>query len=107
MKNGIDGLMKQAQKMQEKMQKMQQEVINTEVTGEAGAGLVQVRMNGQHDVLQVKVDASLLAEEKEMLEDLLGAACNDANRKIELMTKEKMGDIGSALNLPNGLNLPF
>ena len=107
MKNGIDGLMKQAQKMQEKMQKMQQEVINTEVTGEAGAGLVQVRMNGQHDVLQVKVDDSLLAEEKEMLEDLLGAACNDANRKIELMKKEKMGDIGSALNLPNGLNLPF
>lgn len=107
MKGGIDGLMKQAQKMQEQMQKMQQEVINSEVTGEAGAGLVQVKMNGQHDVLDVEVDASLLGEDKEMLEDLLAAACNDANRKIELMTKEKMGDIGGALNLPNGLNLPF
>ena len=107
MKGGIDGLMKQAQKMKEQMQKLQQEVVNTVVTGEAGTGLVQVKMNGQHDVIDVKVDMSLLREDKEMLEDLVAAACNDANRKIELMTKEKMGDIGGSLNMPNGLNLPF
>ena len=107
MKGGIDGLMQQAQKMQERIQKPQQEVINTQVTGEAGTGLVQVKMNGQHDVIDVKVDTSLLGEDKQMLEDLIAAACNDANRKVESMTKEKMGDLGGALNFPSGLNLPF
>ena len=81
-------LMKQAQQMQEKMQKMQEDLANAEVTGAAGAGLVTVLMNGRHDVRKVSIDPALMSEDKEMIEDLLAAAVNDAVRKVEEKTKK-------------------
>ena len=93
----IDKLMKQASKMQEKMQSMQDEAANAEVTGEAGAGLVKVVMTGRHDVRSVTIDPSLLDESKEFLEDLLAAAVNDAVRKVEAKNKDAMGSLAEAL----------
>lgn len=107
MKGGMGGLMKQAQQMQEKMQAMQEEVANTEVTGESGAGLVKVVMTGRHDVKSVSLDDSLMSEDKDLLEDLLAAAVNDAVRKVETVSKEKMSSVAGGLNLPPGMNLPF
>ncbi|MFQ3231181.1 YbaB/EbfC family nucleoid-associated protein [Reinekea sp.] len=107
MKGGMGGLMKQAQQMQEKMQAMQEEVANTEVTGESGAGLVKVLMNGRHDVKSVTLDDSLMSEDKDLLEDLLAAAVNDAVRKVEAVSKDKMASVTGGLNLPPGMNLPF
>ncbi|MBU2862247.1 YbaB/EbfC family nucleoid-associated protein [Reinekea forsetii] len=107
MKGGMGGLMKQAQQMQEKMQAMQEEVANTEVTGESGAGLVKVIMTGRHDVKSVSLDDSLMSEDKDLLEDLLAAAVNDAVRKVETVSKEKMSSVAGGLNLPPGMNLPF
>jgi DNA-binding YbaB/EbfC family protein len=107
MKGGMGGLMKQAQQMQEKMQAMQEEVANTEVTGESGAGLVKVLMNGRHDVKSVTLDDSLMSEDKDLLEDLLAAAVNDAVRKVESVSKDKMATVTGGLNLPPGMNLPF
>lgn len=106
-KGGMGNLMKQAQKMQDDMQKMQEELANAEVLGESGAGLVKVVMTGRHDVRKVEIDPSLLEEDIEMLEDLLAAAVNDAVRKVEQNSKEKMGDITSGMNLPAGMKLPF
>ena len=106
-KGGMGNLMKQAQKMQEDMQKVQEELANAEVTGESGAGMVTVTMTGRHDVRRVEIDPSLMEEDKEMLEDLLAAAVNDAVRKVEQNSKEKMGDITSGMNLPAGMKLPF
>ena len=100
-------LMKQAQEMQERMQKMQEELANAEVTGESGAGLVKVTMTGRHDVKQVQVDDSLLQEEKEVLEDLLAAAVNDAVRRVEETNKDKMSGLASGINLPPGFKFPF
>lgn len=104
-------LMQQAQRMQEQMQKQmekaQAELANAEIKGEAGAGLVKVTMTGRHDVKRVEIDDSLLKEDKEMLEDLIAAAVNDAVRKVEAYSQTKMGSVTQGLNLPPGLKLPF
>ena len=100
-------LMQQAQKMQEEMQKLQQEKENIEVQGEAGAGLVKVVMTGKYDVKRVEIDPSLLSEEKEILEDLVAAAVNDAVRRIEEKNKDDMSNLTQGLNLPAGFKLPF
>ncbi|MDY6840895.1 MAG: YbaB/EbfC family nucleoid-associated protein [Pseudomonadota bacterium] len=107
MMNNMGGMMKKAQKMQEEMQKAQEEIAKTEVTGEAGAGLVKVTMNGRHDVCKVDIDSSLMAEEKDILEDLLAAAVNDAVRRVEENQKEKMSGMMSGMGLPPGFKMPF
>lgn len=107
MKGGFENIMKQAQKMQENLQKAQEEIAAMEVTGEAGAGLVKVVMTGRHDLKRVEIDPGLLREEKEMVEDLLAAAVNDANRRLEATTRERMAGLTSGLNLPPGMKLPF
>ncbi|NWN90442.1 YbaB/EbfC family nucleoid-associated protein [Marinobacter adhaerens] len=107
MLNDMGGLMKKAQKMQEEMQKAQEEAAKAEVTGEAGAGLVKVTMNGRHDVRKVDIDPSLLSEEKEVLEDLLAAAVNDAVRRVEAEQKEKMSGMMSGMGMPPGFKMPF
>ncbi|GGE46200.1 nucleoid-associated protein [Halopseudomonas oceani] len=107
MKGGMAGLMKQAQQMQEKMAKMQEELANMEVTGQSGAGLVSVVMTGRHDVRRVNLDDSLMQEDKEVLEDLIAAAVNDAVRKLEQANKDKMSGLTSGMNLPDGFKMPF
>lgn len=107
MKGSISDLMKQAQDMQAELQKAQEDLAKAEVVGEAGAGMVSVIMNGRHDVLRVSIDDSVLTEDKEVLEDLLAAAVNDAVRKIEVRNKEAMSGLASGLNLPPGFKLPF
>ncbi len=107
MKGGMAGLMKQAQQMQEKMQKMQEELANAEVTGQSGAGLVSVVMTGRHDVRRVNIDDSLMTEDKEVLEDLIAAAFNDAVRKLEQQNQEKMAGLTAGMNLPDGFKMPF
>lgn len=97
---GLGDMMKQAQEMQSKMQSMQEEIANLEVTGSAGAGLVSVTMTGRHDLRKVDIDPSLLSEEKEILEDLIAAAVNDAVRKVEQAGKEKMQEITGGMNIP-------
>lgn len=101
------GLMKQAQQMQQKMQQMQEEIQNMEVVGEAGAGMVKVTMTGRHDVKHVAIDPSLGSEDLEMLEDLIAAAVNDAVRKVEVVSQEKMKGMTGGMQLPPGFNLPF
>jgi len=104
-------LMQQAQQMQEQMQKqmkkVQDELAKTELQGEAGGGLVKVTMTGRHDVRRVDIDPSLLTEDKEILEDLIAAAINDAVRKVEAHSQDKMGGVTQGLNLPPGMKLPF
>ncbi|MCK5640194.1 MAG: YbaB/EbfC family nucleoid-associated protein [Gammaproteobacteria bacterium] len=107
MKGGIGNLMKQAQKMQADMQKAQEEVANLEVTGQSGGGLVSVVMNGRHDVKRVSIDDSLFADDKDMLEDLVAAAINDAVRQLERQSQEMMSGLTDGLNLPGGMKLPF
>ena len=107
MKSGFDTIMKQAQQMQENLQKAQEEIANMEVTGESGAGLVKVLMTGRHDVKRVEIDPSLLQEDKEMVEDLVAAAVNDANRRVEACTRDKMAGLTSGISLPPGMKLPF
>lgn len=107
MKGSISDLMQQAQKMQADMQKAQQELANAEVTGESGAGMVQVVMNGRHDVRRVSIDDSVMGEDKEVLEDLLAAAVNDAVRKVEAHNREAMSGLAAGLNLPDGFKMPF
>jgi len=107
MKAGLDDIMKQAGQMQENLQQAQADLAKMQVTGEAGAGLVKVTMTGRHDVQRVEIDPSLLGEDKDMLEDLVAAAVNDANRKVEKGTQEKMSGLGAGLNLPAGMKLPF
>lgn len=107
MKGGMAGLMKQAQMMQEKMQKMQEELANAEVTGESGAGMVSVIMTGRHDVRRVSIDDSLMEEDKEILEDLIAAAVNDAVRKIEKNNQDNMANMTAGLQLPPGFKMPF
>jgi nucleoid-associated protein EbfC len=106
-KGGMGNLMKQAQRMQEQMQKMQAQLAEEEVTGESGAGLVKVTMNGRHDVKRVMLDDSVMSEDKEMLEDLLAAAVNDAVRKIETNSQEQMAKMTAGMGLPAGMKLPF
>jgi DNA-binding YbaB/EbfC family protein len=107
MKGGLGKLMKQAQDMQANMQKAQEELANMEVTGEAGGGLVSVVMTGRHDVKRVSIDDSLMSDDKEMLEDLLAAAVNDAVRQVERNTQEKMSGLTAGMNLPGGFKMPF
>ncbi|MDO7674027.1 MAG: YbaB/EbfC family nucleoid-associated protein [Reinekea forsetii] len=107
MKGGMGNMMKQAQQMQEKMQQIQAEVDRMEVTGEAGAGLVRLVMTGRHDVKSVHLDDSLMQEDKELLEDLLAAAVNDAVRKVDSASKERMSSVTAGMGLPPGMKLPF
>jgi hypothetical protein len=107
MKGGIGGLMKQAQQMQDNMKKMQEQLASVEVEGQAGAGMVKIVMNCRHDVKRVSIDDSLMTEDKEMLEDLIAAAVNDAVRRVEQTSQEKMSGFTSGLNLPPGFKLPF
>ena len=108
-KGGLGNLMKQAQQMQEKMQKMQEEIAQLEVTGESGAGLVKVTINGAHNCRRVEIDPSLLEDDKEMLEDLVAAAFNAAVRKAEELSAEKMGKLMPAgmPGMPPGMKFPF
>lgn len=105
-KGGIANLMKQAQKMQENMSKAQDELANIEVEGQSGAGAVKVVMTCKHDVKRVTIDASVM-DDKEMLEDLIAAALNDANRRAEATSQERMGSLTAGLPLPPGMKLPF
>jgi nucleoid-associated protein EbfC len=104
---GLGDIMKQAQEMQANMQKMQEDLAKQEVTGAAGAGLVSVVMNGRHDVKRVNIDASLMSEDKEMLEDLLAAAVNDAVRKVESRSREQMGKMTAGMGIPPDFKMPF
>ncbi|MBU0603889.1 MAG: YbaB/EbfC family nucleoid-associated protein [Gammaproteobacteria bacterium] len=106
MKGGIGGLMKQAQQMQENMRKMQEQLAGVEIEGQSGAGMVKVIMTCKHDVRRVSIDPSVM-DDREMLEDLLAAAVNDAVRRVESTTQEKMAGFTSGLNLPPGFKLPF
>ena len=106
MKGGLGNLMKQAQAMQENMQKAQEELANIEVHGQSGAGMVEVVMTCRHDVRKVAIDTALMSDDKEILEDLIAAAINDAVRKVESATEQKMGSLTTGLNVP-GLKLPF
>jgi DNA-binding YbaB/EbfC family protein len=107
MKGGIGDLMRQAQLMKETMKKAQAELATLEVTGEAGGTMVKVVLNGKHEAQRVTIDPRLMTEEKDMLEDLLAAAYNDAVRKIAASTEEKYSGLMSGLNLPPGVKLPF
>jgi len=107
MKGGLGGLMKQAQAMQDNMKKMQDEVAGMEVEGQAGGGMVKVTMTGRHDIKRVNIDDSLMGDDKDMLEDLVAAAVNDAVRQVEKMTSDKMSGITGGMNLPPGFKLPF
>ncbi len=104
---GLGDLMKQAQQMQEKMQDAQNEVASVEVIGESGAGMVKIKMTGRHDVKQVELEPTLLTEDKEILEDLIAAAINDAVRKVETETKDKMASVTNGIGLPPGFKFPF
>ena len=107
MKGPMGNLMRQAQKMQEDLQKAQEELANAEVTGESGGGLVKVTMNGRHEVRRVEIDDSLVGDDKEMLEDLVAAAMNDANQRIAQKMQDSMSGLTAGLNLPPGMKLPF
>jgi nucleoid-associated protein EbfC len=107
MKGKLTDLMQQAQNMQAELQKAQDEIARAEVRGEAGAGLVSVVMTGRHDVKRVSIDDSVFAENKEILEDLLAAAVNDAVRKVEARNREAMSNLASRFNLPPGFKMPF
>lgn len=107
MRGGIGNILKQAQAMQENLKKAQEELAKVEVTGAAGGGLVAVTMSGRHDVRKVQIDPSLLQEDKDVLEDLIAAAINDAVRKVEQTTQERMSGLTAGLNMPPGLKLPF
>jgi len=107
MKGQLAGLMKQAQEMQENLKKAQEQIATMEIEGQAGAGLVKVVMTGRHDIKRVTIDASLMSDDKEMLEDLVAAAVNDAVRKVESTTQEKMSGVTSGLPLPPGMKFPF
>ena len=107
MKGNIGNLMKQAQQLQEKMQRAQAEIAALEVTGEAGGGMAKVVMNGRHEVKRVSLDASIVsAEDKDMLEDLIAAAANDAVQKLERVSQERMSGLMGGMNLPPGMKLP-
>ena len=107
MKNQLAGLMKQAQAMQDNMKKAQEQLALIEVEGQSGAGLVKVTMTCKNDVKRVQIDPSLLADDKDMLEDLVAAAFNDALRKAEATSQEKMASVTAGMPLPPGMKLPF
>ena len=107
MKGGLGNLMKQAQAMQDNMKKMQEEVASMEVEGQAGGGMVKVTMTGRHDIKRVHIDDSLMGDDKDMLEDLIAAAVNDAVRQVEKTVEERMSGLTSGMGLPGGFKLPF
>jgi nucleoid-associated protein EbfC len=106
-KAGIGNLMRQAQQMQEQMKKAQAELADMEVTGISGGGMVSVVLNGRHEAKRVSIDPKLLGDDRDMLEDLVTAAINDAAHKLESKTQEKYSGLMSGLNLPPGMKLPF
>ena len=106
MKGRLGNIMKQAQAMQENMQKAQEELANIEVTGQSGAGLVEITLTCRYDVRKINIDPDLMKDDKEVLEDLIAAAFNDGVRKVESTTQDKMGGLTAGMNIP-GLNLPF
>ena len=107
MKGGLAGLMKQAQQMQENMKRTQEQLATIEVEGQSGAGMVRVVMTCRHDVKRVTIDDGLLKDDKDMLEDLVAAAFNDAARRVEATVQEKMGGMTAGLGLPPGFKMPF
>lgn len=107
MKANIGDLMKQAQQMQDNMKKAQEELANTEVEGQSGAGMVKVTMTGRYDVKRVQIDDIVLGEDREILEDLLAAAVNDAVRKVEANNQDAMSGLAAGLQLPDGFKMPF
>ncbi len=107
MKGGLGGLMKQAQQMQQNMQKAQAELASVEVEGQAGSGMVKVTMTCAHEVRRVRLDDSILADDKEMLEDLIVLALNDANKQVEAVTQQRMSGFNAGMGLPPGMKLPF
>ncbi len=107
MKGGLGQLMRQAQQMQADMQKAQAELGNLEVTGSAGGGMVSVTMSCKHEVRKVSIDSAMIGEDREMLEDLIAAATNDALRKVEQTVQEKFSGLSSGISLPPGMKLPF
>ena len=107
MKGGLGNLMKQAQEMQANMQKAQEELANMEVTGESGGGMVSVVMTGRHEVRRIKIDESLLGDDKDLLEDLVAAAVNDAVHKVESVTQERFSGLACWINLTAVIKLPF
>ncbi len=107
MRGPLAGLMQQAQKMQEEVQRNQEELARMEIIGQAGGGLVTVTMSGRHEVRKVTIDKQAFADDSEMAEDLVAAAFNDAINKIAELTRQKMGDVTAGMNLPPGMKLPF
>ena len=107
MKGALGNLMKQAQQMQSDLQEAQEKIASLEITGESGAGMVKVTMTGRHDVKRIEIDPQLQNDDLSMLEDLVAAAVNDANRRVEQMTQDKMSELTTGLNLPPGFKLPF
>ena len=107
MKGDLAALMKQAQQMQENVKRLQEQLAALEVEGQAGAGMVKVAMTCRHDVKRVSIDPALLKEDREMIEDLLAAAVNDAVRRVEATIQEKMGEVAGGMGLPAGFKLPF
>ncbi|MCM2312813.1 MAG: YbaB/EbfC family nucleoid-associated protein [Steroidobacteraceae bacterium] len=107
MKGGIGNLMKQAQQLQANMQKAQAEIAAMEVTGESGGGMVKVTLNGKHEAKRVQIDPSVPLDDREMIEDLVAAAFNDAVHRLESTSQEKMAGLMGGMNLPPGLKLPF
>ena len=104
---GFNNLMKQAAAMQERMQKVQAEIAALEVVGEAGGGMVKVTMNGRHEVKRVQIEPAVISEDREMLEDLVAAAVNDAVHKVEARSQEKMAGVMAGIQLPPGMKMPF
>jgi hypothetical protein len=107
MKGGIGNLMKQAQQLQANMQRAQAEIAALEVTGESGGGMVKVTINGRHEAKRVQIDPSVPMDDREMVEDLVAAAMNDAAHRLETVTQERMSSVMGGMNLPPGLKLPF
>ena len=106
-KGGMGNIMKQAQQLQDNMQKAQEEIANMEVVGEAGAGMVKVTMLGNHNIKRVEIDESLMEDDKEMIEDLVAAAFNDAVRRVAEASQAKMSDVTGGMPLPPGMKMPF
>ena len=107
MKGGINNIMKQAQEMKVNMEKAKKELSETEVIGQSGGGMVKVIMNGNHEVNRVEINENLMKDDKEMFEDLVAAAINDANRRVEKITQERMSNVTLDMGLPAGMKLPF
>ena len=107
MKGGINNIMKQAQEMKVNMEKAKKELLETEVIGQSGGGMVKVIMNGNHEVNRVEINENLMKDDKEMFEDLVAVAINDANRRVEKITQERMSNVTSNMGLPTDMKLPF